>query len=125
MDRTIDLVHGLPQKELEARICFYLQRGQNAERALGFYLLDMQERGAFTPEKDAVIWALKNLEYKGAGPLILLARRLEELPEIDAAFDAGEVQWTKVREIARVATPGGGTGREKAARASSLGGRNM
>jgi len=36
--------------------------------------------------------------------LILLARRLE-LPEIEAAFHSGEVPWTKIREIARIATP--------------------
>src|SRR6266540_3382520 len=102
---TVELFHGLPQKELVERIHFYRRQGEVAERALGFYLLDMQERGAYRPEAGAAQWAWKHLDYKRADKLILLAKRLEELPEIDAAFSRGEVPWTKVREIARVAAP--------------------
>jgi hypothetical protein len=57
-----------------------------------------------SPYQDASQWAWEHLRKSQARKLILLARRLEELPEIDAAFAAGEVPWTKVREIARVAT---------------------
>ena len=36
---------------------------------------------------------------------MFIARNLEKLPEIADAFDTGEVGWTKVREILKVATP--------------------
>ena len=76
-----------------------------SERALGFYLLQMQEGGTYKPLRDAAEWALVHLDYRRADKLILVARRLEELLEIDKALSDGEVPWTKVREIARVATP--------------------
>ena len=104
MTTTIELVRGLPQKELLEQIHFHHRRGEISERALGFYLLDMEERRAFLPEKDAAAWAWKHLGFRRADKLILLSKRLRELPEIDAAFSRGEVPWTKVREIARVAT---------------------
>lgn len=36
--------------------------------------------------------------------LVRLGRRLEDLPELHQAFATGELSWTKVRELARVAT---------------------
>ena len=76
-----------------------------AERALAFYLLEMQRQGTYGPGyKSAAHWAERNLDLKRADKLILLAKRLEKLPEIQKAFNSGEVGWTKIREIARVAT---------------------
>src|SRR5512132_50963 len=98
-----ELIHGLPKKELVEKIRFHHRQGEVAERALGFYLLEMQESGVYRPLRDAAAWAEIHLDFQRADRLILLARRLEDLPEIDAAFAAGEVPWTKVREIARVA----------------------
>ena len=49
---------------------------------------------------------MKHLDkVKRPDKLILLAKRLEKLPRVDAAFNSGEVPWTKIREIARIATP--------------------
>ena len=53
MKRTLELVYGLPQKELIERIYFHHRQGEVAERALGFYLLEMQRRQAFLPFPDA------------------------------------------------------------------------
>jgi len=105
MKTTIELVQGLPRRELIERIHFHRRQGEVAERALGFYLLDMERSKAYRPQQDAACWARKNLECPRADKLILLAKRLEKLPEIAAAFDGGEVPWTKIREIARVASP--------------------
>jgi hypothetical protein len=103
MKVTIELVHGLPEKELIERIHFHHRQGEVSDRALAFYLLEMQKSGIHRPLKDAAEWAWTHLRRSRADKLVLLARYLEELPEIDAAFAAGEVPWTKVREIARVA----------------------
>src|SRR5262245_12714655 len=64
----------------------------------------MDKRKMYEPYQDAAEWARKHLpRQKGLDKLILLARRLEKLPLIEAAFNSGEVPWTKVREIARIA----------------------
>jgi hypothetical protein len=104
MKAAVELVRGLPRKELIERIYFHHHQGEVAERALAFYLLQMQEGGTYRPLRDAAAWAAAHLGCQRADKLILTARRLEELLEIDAAFAAGKVPWTKVREIARVAT---------------------
>src|ERR1041384_3009510 len=57
MDHPIKLVHGLPRKELIEKLTFHRRQGEVAERAVGFYLLDMQERHAYRPERDAARWA--------------------------------------------------------------------
>ncbi len=52
-------------------------------RAVGFQLLDMERRNAFRPgDSSAADWAKSNLDRKRADKLILLSRRLEELPRI-------------------------------------------
>ena len=84
MMTTIELVQGLPRRELIERIHFHRRQGEVAERALGFYLLDMERSKAYRPQRDAACWARKNLECPRADKLILLAKRLEELPVISA-----------------------------------------
>src|SRR5262245_59558137 len=103
---TFTLVYGLPQKELVERLYFHRRQGEVSERALGFYLLDMERRSAYQPEIDAAAWARKHLDgCPNPRKLIQLAERLEELPLLAKAFSKGEVPWTKVREVARIATP--------------------
>src|SRR5262245_35879033 len=105
MKIALDLIAGLPKKELVQRIHYHQRQGEVSERALGFYLLDMQRRKVCRPFKDASLWAHKHLPQRPRPDrLILLAERLEKLPQIRAAFDSGEVPWTKIREIARIAT---------------------
>jgi hypothetical protein len=53
MESRFELVYGLPQKELIERLHFHRRQGEVSERALGFYLLDMERRNAFKPEVDA------------------------------------------------------------------------
>ncbi len=104
MTTTTELVRGLPRRELLERIRFHHRQGEVAERALGFYLLDMERRKAYRPGfESAADWARRQLDLKRADKLILLAKRLEKLPKIRKAFDERELPWTKVREIARIA----------------------
>ncbi len=64
----------------------------------------MQRRRLHKPGyRSAACWALEHLGLKRADKLIKLAERMEVLPALDGAFFRGEVPWTKVREIARVA----------------------
>ena len=110
MKTTIELVPGLPKKELVERIHFHQRQGEVADRALGFYLLDMQRRKEYRPFKDASQWARKHLgACHRVDKLMLLAKRLEELPQIEAAFDQGEVPWTKIRAVFSPLDPPEGT----------------
>ncbi len=61
MNATIELVRGLPRRELIERIYFHHRQGETAERALGFYLMDFQSQGDFGKERDAAQWALRHL----------------------------------------------------------------
>jgi hypothetical protein len=93
-----------PKKELVEKIHFHQRQGEIAERALGFYLHDLDKRKMFRPYEDAAEWARKHLpQDQRPDKLVLLAKRLEKLPAIEAAFHSGEVPWTKIREIARIA----------------------
>jgi len=104
MKITFDLIAGLPRMELIQRIHYHQRQGEISDRALGFYLYDMERRNMHRPLESASVWARKNLPgQKPWDKLILLAKRLEKLPMIRAAFDSGEVPWTKIREIARIA----------------------
>ena len=42
---TIELCEGLPVPELHEKLSFVHRLGESANRALAFYLTDMQERG--------------------------------------------------------------------------------
>ena len=92
MKITITLIPGLPKKELVERIHFHQRQGDIAERALGFYLLDLEKRCSFPPLsprgdgplcrpfEDGSTWARKHLpDLRRPDKLILLARRLEKL----------------------------------------------
>jgi len=106
MKTKIELTYGLPQKELVEKLYFHQRQSEVSERALGFYLLDMQRRNAFQPEKDAASWARKHLQgCNHPQKLIHLAKCLEELPQMAEAFSQAAVPWTKIREVARVASP--------------------
>src|SRR5688572_5250504 len=106
MQITVDLIPGLPKKNLVEKIHYHYRQGQIADRALGFYLYDLEKSKQYRPLEDAAEWALKHLDgIQRPDRLILLAKRLEQLPNIEAAFHEGEIPWTKIREIARIAKP--------------------
>ena len=47
MKITIDLIHGLPKQELIERIHFHNRQGEISDRALGFYLLELEKTKQF------------------------------------------------------------------------------
>jgi Holliday junction DNA helicase RuvB len=107
--RTLKLIPGLPRKRLLEEIYYHLRDGDASRRSLAFYLLDMEKRGEQQAVgcSSVVQFAEESLgiSSKEANALLRIARALEELPEIDRAFSLGELSWSKVREITRVATP--------------------
>ncbi len=78
-------------------------------RALAFYLQEVDCRALYqlrgfrtTAQYAATQFSIARRE---ARDLLAVGRALLELPVIDQAFAAGEVCWSKVRELAKVASP--------------------
>ena len=105
---SLALVSGLSGEELARRLAVVARAGEVCHRALAFYLHDMATRGIHYELgfSTAVDFARHRLGMsKGrARDLLLTGRKLAELPLLDAAFATGEVSWSKVRRVARVAT---------------------
>jgi Holliday junction DNA helicase RuvB len=93
--RKLKLIAGLPRKKLLEEIHYHLRNGDVARRALGFYLRDMEVRREHKAlgYASAVQFGELALELprKNVRELLLVARRLEQLPAIDRAFAAGEI----------------------------------
>ena len=113
--RTIKLIPGLPTKKLVGAIRYHVRHGEASRRALAFYLLDMEKRGEQKSVgcSSTVQFAVDDLELdvREARDLLRVARALEDLKppsnnpcEIDRAFAKGQIGWSKLREISRVAT---------------------
>jgi Holliday junction DNA helicase RuvB len=107
--RKIKLIPGLPTKKLIKTIRYHHRHGEASRRALAFYLLDMEQRGEHKSVRcsSTVQFAVDNLDLdpSEARGLLRVARSLEDLPEIDRAFAQGQISWSKLRELTRVATP--------------------
>jgi len=77
-------------------------------REIAFYLAEMEAKGEHQMfgYRTAVQYAVERLElrYKTASELRRVGRELEELPLIDEAFCGGELSWSRVRLLTRVAT---------------------
>jgi Holliday junction DNA helicase RuvB len=106
--RTLKLIAGLPRKRLLEEIHYHLRGGDVSRRGLAFYLLDMERRREHKAYgcSSVIQFSDEVLETapKETRDLLRIARALEDLPEIDRAFGLGELSWSKVREITRVAT---------------------
>ena len=74
---TIELVQGLPQKELFEKIYSSHRMGEVAQRSLGFYLKELHtHREYWLGFRSVDKWAEDKLSLKGAGKLIMLETRL-------------------------------------------------
>ncbi len=105
---ALALVPGLSGEELARRLSMVARAGEVCHRALAFYLHDMESRRihhalGFATAVDFARYRL-GMSKGRARDLLLTGRKLAELPQLDAAFAAGEVSWSKVRRVARVAT---------------------
>ena len=107
MRRRLRLVAGLPRDELIRRITYHARRKEVSQRALGFYLLDMEGRGEYRPEaKSMEDWAVKKLGYdlRVLREIVATAKALEELPRTDAQLSRGRISWTTAKLVSEVAT---------------------
>jgi Holliday junction DNA helicase RuvB len=106
--RKVRLVKGLPRKRLLQAIHYHAWHGDVSDRALGFYLADLDERREYQPDSvSAVKYAEEALgrDPREASALMRMSKALEELPELDRAFAASQISTSKLREIVRVAAP--------------------
>jgi Holliday junction DNA helicase RuvB len=107
--RRIRLIRGLPRKRLFQVIHHHARGGDVSRRALGFYLRDLRDRGEYKAASCASIGEFADtvlgMESDEAWACIRVDEALEKLPELERAFAAGEIGWSKLREISRVATP--------------------
>lgn len=101
------LIKGLAEKQLLTRIRRFDRLAALGERGLGFYLLDFHVRGLFRKHGFASTVQFANvrlqLNRKRVYELLRIARALDELPLIDSVFAKGEITWSAVRELTRVA----------------------
>ncbi|HEU5394092.1 MAG TPA: HNH endonuclease signature motif containing protein, partial [Candidatus Methylomirabilis sp.] len=106
---TFPLEDDLPSKVLVDRLWRYHRLGDAARRVFAFYLLQFHRRRehrlygfATTPQFARARFGITERE---ARELLRIARALEELRILDAAFARGRIGWSKIREVTRVATP--------------------
>jgi hypothetical protein len=111
-EATVDclkLERGLPTKRLIEEIHCHARRGEAARRALAFYLRDMDERREYRSvgcgSTEHFAFAQLSMKARKVRELLRIDRALAQLPAVNAAFGAGELCWSKVREITRVAKP--------------------
>jgi hypothetical protein len=100
---------GLPPGELVQRLVSANRTSAMGNRALAFYLHDMQTRGEHHALSfaSAAHFAMARLEMgkTAAYELLSLGATLDGLPRIDTAFCEGEISWSKVKLLCRVAVP--------------------
>lgn len=106
---VVELAPGLVAQEVERRLGVALRAGEACNRALAFYMAEVAARRLFTELgfPDAARFARQRfgMGKSRAYELIAVGRQLLELPRLDEAFARGELGWSRVRLVARVATP--------------------
>jgi len=119
---VVRLVLGLSGKRVRIQLDRANRLADAGKRALAFYLYDMQQRGLHqeTGHQSAVQYAVDRLAMKRetARDLLAAGRLLAELALSDAAFCEGRIGWSKLRLLAKIATPE--TEREWIAKAEAL-----
>ena len=104
--RGIELIEGLGFEEVRGRLLRIGEAKESANRALAFYLADVDARRLYEDggHSSAVHFAEAQLEMKPrrARELIQVGRELASLSLVDDAFFAGEIGWTKVLLLLRV-----------------------
>ncbi|MFT7620557.1 MAG: Holliday junction DNA helicase RuvB, partial [Planctomycetota bacterium] len=106
--KALHLHFGLDAEALEKTILLHNRTHDAARRALAFYLDDMQSRGLHQSLGfvSAVQFARQRLDMsrRMARTLIAVGKHLRDLPLIDDAFCNGQLSWSKVRLLVKVAT---------------------
>jgi len=96
-------------RALDARLKGLARSARAADAALASGLLEMKRLGHFRvlgySRLQDYAEAELDLTRSKAKALVEIATRLESLPRVRAEFEAGELPWTKARQVGRVATP--------------------
>ena len=104
----INMVAGLPAEEVVRRLATASRVGDACQRVQAFYLIDLEQRGLHQVLGFASVLQLARqrlgMSRSRASELLSTGRRLLALPLLDAAFARGELSWSKVRRLARVAS---------------------
>lgn len=95
-------------RELDLRLKEIVGKARRAEAELAKALLEMKRWGLFRylsyPRVEDYAEAELDLRAGKTKDLIEIAAKLEGLPRVRAAFEAGALAWTKARQVVRVAT---------------------
>jgi len=106
---TVKMMSGLPDEDVQQWMSRTTRMEHAGKRGFAFYIHDMQERGIHqkTGHQSAVHYAFDRLGYsrRTARDRLATGRLLTELPGCDAAFCEGRIDWSKLRLLAKVATP--------------------
>ena len=101
---------GLSAIEVDRRLVRLSRLHRRVESELCFYLREVDERRLYLKLGFAstLDYARERLgfEQRKAQSLLYMASRFQELPVLAKAFSAGELPWTKAREVVKVAEPG-------------------
>ncbi len=96
-------------RKLDGKLRTLVRTAQQAEAELARALREMADRGLYRylgyPRIQAYAEAVLGIPGGKAKALVELARKLDRLPRLRAAFEAGEISWTKARTVTRAATP--------------------
>jgi HNH endonuclease len=107
-DTDSGLEPGLPVEEVESRLLEAARKHHLEERNIAYWLLELDRRRLYETRGFSSIgdyaMELVGIKPRKAQYLVFIASRLEKLPGIRAAFETGELSWTKAREIVSVAT---------------------
>ncbi|HET6201308.1 MAG TPA: hypothetical protein VFI25_00750 [Planctomycetota bacterium] len=105
----IPLDRNLSPEEVDARLRQAHRARRTAERALAFYLKEVNDRRLFEAFGYASIrhYARDAADLTGrqTRELLRVAEALETLPLLSKAYASAALLWSSVREICRVATP--------------------
>ncbi len=107
--KRVRLVPGLAWKEKDRVLRASKRHTDVGHRVLAYYLSDMDERreSQLLGYPSAAEYAVHRLDMprRSARELIQVGRALCELTKIDRAFAEGSLSWSRVRLLAKIATP--------------------
>ncbi|HKB16569.1 MAG TPA: hypothetical protein VKF62_10915, partial [Planctomycetota bacterium] len=105
----VPLERNLSPEQVDARLRQAHRSRRTAERALAFYLKEVNDRRLFEDFGFASIrhYAREAADLTGrqTRELLRVAEALETLPLLARAYASGSLPWSSIREICRVATP--------------------
>src|SRR5262245_43423694 len=105
----VPLERNLSPEQVDARLRQAHRSRRTAERALAFYLKEVNDRRLFEAFGFASIrhYAREAADLTGrqTREMLRVAEALETLPLLAKAYASGSLPWSSIREICRIATP--------------------